>query len=75
MEPVMAKQKIILRGSSWDASNGDERSVDEETAADLVENGLADYPPNSVAAKKAAAPARKRTAKKVAKTTEPPSAE
>jgi hypothetical protein len=49
----MAKVKVILKGKSYGAQNGDERMVDEEQAADLVENDLASYPPHSKAAKKA----------------------
>jgi hypothetical protein len=55
MGAVMSdKQQIILTGKSYGGKRGDRRTTDADRAAELVAAGLAQYPPTSEAAKKAA---------------------
>lgn len=45
-EAAEKSQVVFMVGNSRGAQDGDRRSFDPETAASLVENGLARYPAN-----------------------------
>lgn len=46
--------KIVMKGNSHDARNGDERDVPADLAAELVANNLASYKSERTAKKSAA---------------------